>query len=589
MSRLARLLRGLLVGLLTGLLTGLLMAGVAPAGPAGADTATSLAGPQRWVRIEANLLVDRPADLMPTVDEARAAGATAVVLADPKTSTWMDFPRDARRLWLDRARTLRHRLTARGMDFVISTDPLGYCSPLLQHDVSLVAGTPVRRAPLVVRDGLLHAVRTARVRNGGFEAHHGDRPDDWGYQDLPGQASVIDTETSHGGAASLRFQPSTTPNARIFTGFRVRPHQQYVLSFWMRAESLTATYLGPYVASRDGRHRLTDQAYSRRGRPDSYFDSATALSTDWLEQRIALTTREHRRVRIALGAWGVASGRLWIDDVRLEAAPLLNVVRRRDLPVRLVDRRGRTVSEREAGTRLRDPELGRTAWRGTYDTFHPAPTPETSLADGTRVWFSGQAATVTTSGQTACSWNHPRLLALVARIHRANLRALRPDGLFLDVDEVRTGGFDPQDARYPTSGAALAAHVRRVVADVRRLSPRVPIYLWSDMFDPTQNAVARYYQVNGSLRRSWRGLPEDVIIVNWKAGGELRRRGRASVRHFAQLGLRQLVAGYYDEPVRANYRAWRRAVRGQRGIVGSMYTTWAEDFSRLPAFGERWW
>ena len=244
--------------------------------------------------------------------------------------------------------------------------------------------------------------------------------------------------------------------------------------------------------------------------------------------------------------------------------------------------------------RVRDPGLGRQSWRGTYDTFHRGPSPRllagSGLRTGDRVLLTGQAATVTMSGQVGCSWNHPDVLALLRRIHAANQRALHPDGFMLGLDEIRSGGWDPQDARFASSGDALAHHLTRVLADLREVAPGVPVYVWSDMFDPTQNAVRHYYQVKGSLRHSWRTLrPGSVTIVNWKAGSELRRRGERSVRHFADLGFRQVLAGFYDEPVARNHDDWVAAAGDAPRIRGSMYTSWEEDYSALPEFGSLWW
>ena len=61
------------------------------------------------------------------------------------------------------------------------------------------------------------------------------------------------------------------------------------------------------------------------------------------------------------------------------------------------------------------------------------------------------------------------------------------------------------------------------------------------MFDPLHNAVDNYYAVNGSLTGSWKGLDKGIGIVNWHGG----LMGKNS-QFFADLGLQQILSGYYD-------------------------------------------
>jgi hypothetical protein len=56
-----------------------------------------------------------------------------------------------------------------------------------------------------------------------------------------------------------------------------------------------------------------------------------------------------------------------------------------------------------------------------------------------------------------------------------------------------------------------------------------------------------------------------------------------SLRHFASLGHRQVLAGYYDGPVGA-IRGWLRDGREILEISGAMYTTWRHQYRDLEAF-----
>lgn len=548
----------------------------------------------RWVRVEANLLVDTPDSILATVAEAHAAGADGVFLSDAKTSFWFAMPESDRTRWLQRVTAVRDGIHALGMTMVVDTASLGYCSGLLSLGPDLAAGTPVRDVPLRVSGRRLVPISTAQVRNGSFERHHGDRATGWSFQDVPGEVSFIDHRVRHSGAAALRLEPNPAGDSRIFGSFQVRPFQQYRLTFWTRARGLTTDWIAPYVVSGDGRRRLTDQQMSRGGRDGTFFSTAQDLTFGWRRMSIAFNSMNARRAQLALGAWGQSAGRLWFDDVSIESVPTLNVIRRGDLPVSLRTASGRRLREGVEVSRIEDPRLGNVAWPGDYDTYHRPPAirlrPGAGLHQGDLVRLSAQTATVTAAGQVSCSWNHPRVLALIRRANREAAERIRPDGIFLSMDEVRGGGWDPEDLAYGSSAAALAGSLNHVLDDLSEVAPGLPVYVWSDMFDPTQNAVPHYYQTRGSLKGSWKGIdPGSVVIVNWKSGEELPGPAARSLRHFASLGFTQIIAGYYDEPVDENHANWVAAAGATPGLTGSMYTTWERDYTHLAEFGSLWW
>ena len=118
------------------------------------------------------------------------------------------------------------------------------------------------------------------------------------------------------------------------------------------------------------------------------------------------------------------------------------------------------------------------------------------------------------------------------------------------------------------------------------------VLVWADMYDPVHNARDDYYQVRDDFEGSWAGLdPSRVIVVNWWSGDRLRgAEAPGSVAHFAGLGFRQIVAGYYEEDVADNRAAWRRATAGAEDtIVGSMFYTNPDGYRDLAEFGRRWW
>ncbi len=547
---------------------------------------------QRWVRIEGNLITTPVSTLLDRARAAKAAGANTVMFADPKINLWFANTNLAAQ-WLPKMKELVAGVRAEGMKIVLQTVPVGYCTPFLFNDPNMTTGYPVVNAPLTVQSGRLVPDQSASLANGSFETYSGNVPAGWDV-DSPGLASFVDSSVAKSGSVSMRFEAASAPNnqARAFATATVKPRQQYTLRFWAKTANLSAGYLGPYVIDAATGQRLTDQHYSYRNGPSRQYRGFTnSLSTDWTEMVIAFNSLDASSVRLALGAWG-GTGTLWVDDVRIDTTPLLNVIRRDNLPMTVRAPDGRAISEGSDITTIVDPELGQIEYTGNFDTYHASPTitlgPATTLKEGDRVFFSGYHALVTTAGQVGCSWHDPKVIALMKEVHRQAADNIGADGYLIDVEEVRTGGWEPTDAAYASSAASLSAHTQQVINDASAVTGK-PIYIWSDMFDPAANAVQSFYQVKGSMVGSGDGLdPNAVTIITWKDGDEATA-AKEAVTYFAGRGFTQIIGGFYDRDVATNFNNWRPALAGQRNIAGSMYTTFTDDYSKLTEFGQLWW
>jgi hypothetical protein len=154
-------------------------------------------------------------------------------------------------------------------------------------------------------------------------------------------------------------------------------------------------------------------------------------------------------------------------------------------------------------------------------------------------------------------------------------------GYFMSHDEIRVFNWCAAcQARNLDAGPLLADNVRACAAILREVNPGGRIYVWSDMFDPNHNAHADYYLVRGNLSNSWQGLDTDIIVVPWNY--DVRA---ASLQFFANLGNRQVIAGYYDASP-GLVTNWLNAARPYPGICGIMYTTWQKDYSNLEQFAQ---
>ena len=276
--------------------------------------------------------------------------------------------------------------------------------------------------------------------------------------------------------------------------------------------------------------------------------------------------------------------------MRLEPGGLVNVVRRDGAPLRATSADGQIVyQEGRDFQNARDPKLGMIPWPGGFTAWHDPPVvtlPSGSrIRDGQKVLLSYFHTAIIYEEQVMCCMAEPKLYEIlrwqIAQVHKH----LQPDGYFLQHDEIRVQGWDESCRRTgKTPGELLAENVRKCVELVRAEDAGKPIYVWSDMFDPSHNAqkAGRYYLVKGDgpWYGSWKGLDKDVVIVNWNSDPGKRIE---SLRHFAGLGHRQILAGYYDGPVGA-IRGWLRDGEQVQGIVGAMYTTWQHQYRDLEAF-----
>jgi len=547
---------------------------------------------QRWVYVTGNLYVnDNLPKLEALFQRAARCGYNGVLFSDFKTMTWWKLEDAAR--WRANAGELRRMATRHGLKLHLCVFPIGYSEGLLWHDPDLAAGIPVRDALLVRKGQHLLPVQTAEFKNGSFDQHRGHKALDYTFQDGVGQESFIDTKAVKHGRASLRFENlgsiNRHGNARVCQQFCVRPWQQYRLRAWFKADNLSASMLQLLVMGdkRILQHQHLTVVENGRRR---HVGSPRNLTTDWIEQSVSFNSLDHSAVTLYAGVWGGRTGKFWWDDIRVDAAPTLNILRRPELPVVVRGHDGTLYEEGRDYERIADPGLGRRPWSGSYDTYHPPPAlrlPASSrIAEGARVHLSAYHATLVYGAQVSCSLSARAVFDLCAEQFRRARDVMQPDGYLMSHDEIRCAGWEPQRTEHRrTTGELLATNARMCFGITVTEDPGKQVCVWSDMFDPHHNARADYYLVNNTLEESWNGLHPNIVIMKW-GGGERARKG---LEFFAKRGHKQMIAAYYDGNVVQNHRMWTDAVEGIDGVLGVMYTTWRGNYADLERFAEVWW
>lgn len=549
-------------------------------GPASAEPAAAALA-HRWVYLATNLLVDKNVDEnVALLERAAKAGYNGVVITDSKFMRWDQLPEK----YVQNVRRLRKACRDLKLDCIACVCPIGYSNDLLGRDPNLAEGLPVKDAPFQARNGeLVAADDSIRFANGGFEQSKNNVPAGWSFVDEPGKIAFIDEQVKYEGRSSLRMQDiglhdPQHGHGRACQALAVSPFRYYHVSVAVKTENFEAA----------GEARIA--VLAKDGTALNYYQPHIEQTQDWKRIDVTFNSLEFAEVNLYLGVWGGKGGKIWWDDVRVEPGGLVNLVRREGAPLRATGEDGKTsYEEGKDFDNARDSLLGTVPWPGEYTAWHESPKatlPKGSrIRPGQKVLLSYYHTALIYEGQAACCMAEPKVYEILrwqlAQVHKY----LEPDGYFLQHDEIRVQGWDASCRKSRlTPGQLLAENLGKCVKSVKQEDPGKPIYAWSDMFDPLHNAgkTGRYYLVRGEgpWYGSWRGMDRDLTIVNWNSAPDKRIE---SLKHFAELGNRQILAGYYDGPVNA-IDGWLRDGRQVQGIEGVMYTTWRGAYGDLERF-----
>lgn len=535
---------------------------------------------RRWVYIARNLQVDEGLrQAQKTMKEAATLGYNGVVLADYKLNILDRVPPH----YFENLSAFKQTARELGLKIYPTVCPMGYSNGLLAHDPNLAEGLPVRNAPFVVKNGRADLQQSPEklLPGGDFEQARGDNFSGWNFQDASGKGSFVDTQEKHSGASSLRFDNigaanSESGNGRVMRTITVAPWRQYHLSLWLKTQDFETP----------GNVRAV--ALSPAGRALLYPQWDIRKTQDWMRYDAVFNSLDSARVSIYMGAWGGRGGKLWIDDAQLEEVGLLNILRRDGCPLSVVGEDGTQFKEGRDFLPVRDERMGTIPWDGEYETWHTPPSivlsPNSRIKEGQRLRVGFYHVVTIYGGQVAACLSEPKVYDLMRdQIERVQ-KVLQPDGWFLSHDEIRVANWcETCEKRHLTPGQLLSDNVKRCTQMIRVVSPKSDIIAWSDMFDPFHNAVDDYYLVNGSWKGAWEGLPKDVIIANWNLG-----KLDKSLPFFAELGHRQIIAGYYDaEPTKI--KAQLQTAKATKNVDGVLYTTWSNRYEDMAAFARAAW
>ena len=609
-----------------------------------AATAFAIDLDERWVYVSTNLIFDDDADaLVKLIGQARGAGVTHIHLSDYQSGMMGDMPP---RYFANVAKVKKAADVA-GIVIAPAIFPIGMSGRYLYHNPNLADGLPVRDMRFVVKNGEAVADPSLRpdVANAGFDRAENGIPSGWridtgaasemtrGEADEGDKAAreaallgagvtvCADEKVRHSGAASLRVTASGNIEKvrRLCAGasqvVKVKPFHAYTLSVWIKTEGIRPeTHPVQVYGARDGRqlcfsYFMRDPAplWPPSGPSSEVIiapgeGSAWALAGtdfgiqptgDWAEYRVAFNSLDYGEVEIFAGFSRIGSGTIWYDDLAMEPAGLLNVLRRELAPLAVRNADGSVAYvEGVDFKRVEDPFLGvapsrgdfMVASHGTYDVWHRPPSirlaDKSRVKDGDTILVSFYSpGIIYVKQQVTVSISDPGVFDLMDEEMKWVARVWNSPCYVMGYDEIRSGGWEPQPGgAHLTPGQLLANHMSRAVEIAHKYAPNARLYVWSDMFNPYHNARKLgageyYYLVNGSWEGSWEGLPSEVIIYNWGVR-------RDSAKWFADRGHKQVLSGFPPERL-------LEAATGLPGMIGVSYTNWGSDYSGMADFFSR--
>lgn len=445
------------------------------------------------------------------------------------------------------------------------------------HDRNYAEGVLAKDVLFLAHDGIatFQPDNPTTVVNGSFDEANGNHFAGWTFQDDEGVTTFADSTVTHGGKYALRMENITKNDGRhirIFQAIKLQPRRQYHISVWVKTEGLRGIEPEVKVLAPDTSRSIGFQTFH------------VEPTQDWKRCDLSFNSFEFDHGNLYLGTWGGDAGKIWWADLKIEEMGLVNVLRRPGCPVTVRGESGATYEEGRDYQPIVDPELH--PWVAYHDEPIIRLTQNTRIQNGERLRVSFYHSIIVYEDRVTGCISEPRIFDdWREEVQRAD-SLYHPDAFLLEHDEMRVMNQCALcQSKHMTPGELLAWNIHRSAQIVRDLRPDAEVWVWSDMFDPMHNAVDNYFAVNGSLKGSWKGLDKGIGIVNWN-GGLLGK----NCPFFANLGLRQILSGYYDGDDDGTQIAhWEANTKDVPGIVGAMYTTWADRYDAMTTWAKRAW
>jgi hypothetical protein len=324
----------------------------------------------------------------------------------------------------------------------------------------------------------------------------------------------------------------------------------------------------------------------------TWMPPAIKETMDWTQLHAVFNTLDNTEVTVFFGTWGGRTGKMWIDDIKIEPAGFVNIIRRESAPLVVKGEDGTVYKEGTDFSPVKDPKLLHDPNPGYFTIWHEVPAvtiPDGSgLKEGQKVLVSFEhIMTGSKSHQINACFSEPKVYEIFASQIAWLKETAQPDMYFLQHDEIRHLGWDNSCVSTgKTPGQILADNISKCMAIIEKTDPGKPVFVWSDMFDPHHNArqteengqpfIMYLVKGHGPWHGSWEGMPPQLGVMNWN------NNNTQSVAFFSGRGQQQILS--HNNPERIVQ--WLKDSGQQKGVVGVMFTNWERDYSRLEAYIE---
>jgi len=538
-------------------------------------TARAVEYPQRWVMASADVSTQAGLDkALKNLEIYKANGITHVLLGE----AWTQRLEVAPPAYFENAKKYQEEAKKANIQVVMSLYAIGYGGFTYRHGADLAAGIPAKEMPFVVKgkEASADPASGLDIKNSDFEQAPGGKFLGWETASPAAENLVVDTTVKHSGNSSAKFAATKgkTITARLSQKLTVKPFQYYRVTVWVKSDGLDA----------DGESYVLGMGSAGKRR-NITTNLQVKPTQEWTRYRICFNTLGSTDLQFSVGASDITAGTVWFDDLKVEPAGLMLVLRRSMLPL-VVTNEDRSITYEEGKDYQKVAGPSDSEFRVDDDAANLVLSDNSRIKDGQKLLVSFYHPIRIYGDQDVVSIQEPKVLEIMEDQATRTVKAWPVGSYFLGgYDEIRVGGWEPQpNGEKLTPGELLARHFQKALSFIRKSAPDAKLYTWSDMFTPYHNASpdGPYYLVNGNWAGSWEGLPKDVMIVNWYAPS------KESAKFFGDRGHTQILSGYYDDRgetgMKKNIENWMKMSEGVPNIQGFMYTTWSNYYEDMPGF-----
>lgn len=370
-----------------------------------------------------------------------------------------------------RALELRSRFARRGQFLTFGVDR----TAKVVTTKSWQEGVPIVGMPMTVSStGFTVGSYGVSVTNGGIETWGSNAPLGWEMYPEASYGTISrDNVNRHSGSSSVKwanmaadFPYDRTIHQRMYLGAQ----RFYKLKVWVKTQ--------------DFEGRLNLRVF---GDPPVYsgleHSNITVLPTaDWTEIVMNFATYNHDTAALWVGPAGGSSGNMWIDDVSLECAGLMNMVRRDDTPLEVFKQPGNTVMTE--GVDYMVSELSSIVYDEYVDQPLLTRVSGGGLPVGTQVKINWYTAPYYQGGRETVCFSVLGPLEYYQRQTAALDSGLAPDGFKININEVSYACMDPIcTSRGMGPGQLAGWHCNQMYNIIQARVPGAPVRIYGDAFD----------------------------------------------------------------------------------------------------------